>query len=88
MLFTISVTPLNASMVNANNLTEDAETRAASTRPIFVNIRITGTASSAEIITSIEGSVPKGTIARRINAVTLNTANKVKRISLIGQACL
>ena len=84
MFFTISVTPLSASMVNANNLTEDADTREANTRPTRVNIRTTGTASSAEITTSIEGSVPKGTMARRINAVTLNTANNVMRISFIG----
>ena len=84
MFFTISVTPLSASMVNASNLTEDADTRAASTRPTRVNIRMTGTASSAEITTSIEGGVPKGTMARRINAVTLNTANNVVRISFIG----
>ena len=84
----ISVTPLNARIVNANSRTEEAGTRAASIRPILVKMRITGIAKTAETKTSLDGKVPKGIIAKRNNEVMLNTARSVILISLIGQACL
>lgn len=81
----MSVIPLSISMVSAILRTKAGDILAATRRPIRVNANINGIANRVVSKVVLSGKVPKGTIATRINEVTLNTASSVKRISCTDQ---
>ena len=79
-LLIINVAPLTVNISRAKSRTNEASTFAASRRPIRVKIRTTGMAHTVNNNVPWLGSVPKGMIANRMAAVTLNTARSVIRI--------